>query len=74
TGRLYGGGAALDVATALLALRDQVIPHTTGPTCLAPGCDIDLVCGQPRQQPVNTVLVVARGHGGFTAAVVLGRE
>jgi act minimal PKS chain-length factor (CLF/KS beta) len=74
TGRLYGGGAALDVATALLALRDQVIPHTTGSTCLAPGCDIDLVRNQPRSRPLDTALVVARGHGGFTAAVVLGRE
>lgn len=74
TGRLYGGGAALDVATALLALRDQVVPHTTGPVCLAPGCDIDLVRDEPRQRPLDTALVVARGHGGFTAAVVLGRE
>lgn len=74
TGRLYGGGAALDVATALLALRDQVIPHTQGPTRLAPGCDIDLVRCGPRQRPLSTALVLARGHGGFAAAVVLGRE
>lgn len=74
TGRLYGGGAALDVATALLALRDQVIPHTPGTSRLAPGCDIDLVRCGPRQRPLSTALVLARGHGGFTAAVVLGRE
>ena len=73
TGRLYGGGAPLDVATALLSLRDGVIPHTCGPTELAPGCDIDLVLGEPRVRELRTALVVARGYGGFTAAVVLTR-
>ncbi|WP_328393738.1 ketosynthase chain-length factor [Streptomyces sp. NBC_00390] len=73
TGRLYGGGAPLDVATALLALRDQVIPHTVGPTAPAPGHEIDLVLGEPRHQELRTALVVARGHGGFNAALVLGR-
>ena len=71
TGRLYGGGAALDVATALLSLRDSVIPHTSGPTRLAPDCHIDLVLGEPRATRLRTALVLARGYGGFTAAVVL---
>lgn len=73
TGRLYSGGAALDVATALLAIRDGVIPHTVGPGRLAPGCDIDLVLEQPREVPLRTALVVSRGHGGFAVALVLGR-
>ncbi|MFG1612137.1 ketosynthase chain-length factor [Nonomuraea wenchangensis] len=71
TGRLYGGGASLDIATALLALRDGLIPYTAGPGTLAPGCDIDLVTGQPRELPLRTALVLARGYGGFTAALVL---
>ncbi|HEY4020391.1 MAG TPA: ketosynthase chain-length factor [Pseudonocardiaceae bacterium] len=73
TGRLYGGGAALDVATALLALRDGVIPHTAGTAQLAPGCDIDLVRDAPRYRSLHSALVLARGHGGFTSAVVLQR-
>ncbi|MDT0488796.1 ketosynthase chain-length factor, partial [Streptomyces sp. DSM 41640] len=36
TGRLLAGGAALDVATALLALRDGVIPPTVNVTEAAP--------------------------------------
>lgn len=71
TGRLYAGGAALDVASALLAIRDGVIPPTVGVDMLAPGCAIDLVRGQPRHQPVRTALILARGYGGFNAAVVL---
>lgn len=72
TGRLYGGGAALDVATALLAMRAGIVPHTVGPERLAPGCDLDLVT-RPRDADLRTALVLARGHGGFTAALVLCR-
>lgn len=73
TGRLYGGGAALDVATALLSLREGVVPHTVGPTRPAPGCDIDLVLGAPRETTLDVALVLARGFGGFNAALVLRR-
>jgi act minimal PKS chain-length factor (CLF/KS beta) len=71
TGRLNAGGAALDVASALLAIRDGVIPPTTGVTELAPGCDIDLVRDEPRAASIGTALVVARGYGGFNAATVI---
>ncbi|KUO20114.1 ketosynthase chain-length factor [Streptomyces dysideae] len=73
TGRLYGGGAPLDVATALLALREGVIPHTAHIRDLAPGLGIDLVTGAPRELPLRHALVLARGHGGFTSALVMGR-
>lgn len=71
TGRLYGGGAALDLATALLAIRDGVIPPTVGVTSPAPGCDLDLVLGAARETPVRTALVLARGYGGFNSALVV---
>jgi act minimal PKS chain-length factor (CLF/KS beta) len=70
TGRLYAGGASLDVATALLAIRDSVIPPTVGVDSCAPGCPIDLV-REPREQAVRTALVIARGYGGFNSALVL---
>ncbi|MFE3824908.1 ketosynthase chain-length factor [Streptomyces sp. NPDC059092] len=69
-GRLYAGGAPLDVVTALLSLREQVIPPT-GPAAVAdPAYRIDLVT-QPRQARLRTALVLARGHGGFNSAVVV---
>ncbi|MET9912328.1 ketosynthase chain-length factor [Streptomyces sp. NPDC006476] len=73
TGRLYGGGAPLDVATALLSLRHGVVPHTAGVGEPAPGLEIDLVTDRPRELPLRHALVLARGHGGFTSALVLGR-
>jgi act minimal PKS chain-length factor (CLF/KS beta) len=71
TGRLYAGGPALDVATALLAMRDSVIPPTIGVREPALGCAIDLVTGEPRPARLRTAVIIARGHGGFNAALVL---
>ncbi len=70
-GRLYSGGPPLDVATALLSMRDGVIPPS-GP-CVEPDPrhQLDLVTGQPRQARLRHCLVLARGFGGFNSAVVL---
>lgn len=73
TGRLYAGGAAVDTVTALLAVTSGVVPHTVGPERPAPGCDLDLVLDRPRRTDPDIALVLARGHGGFTSALVVGR-
>ncbi|MFB8241721.1 ketosynthase chain-length factor [Kitasatospora purpeofusca] len=70
TGRLHAGGAPLDVAIALLALRDQLVPGTPGVGTLAPGCEVDLV-RETRSARLRTVLVLARGFEGFNAAAVI---
>ncbi len=71
TGRLYAGGAALDLAAALLSIRDSVIPPTVGVRDPDPAYRLDLVLDAPRERPVRAALVVARGYGGFTSAVVV---
>jgi act minimal PKS chain-length factor (CLF/KS beta) len=71
TGRMYGGGPPVDVAAALLSLRDQVIPPTINVSSLAPGCELALVLDQPKEAKVRTALVLARGYGGFNSALVL---
>ncbi|HMG41982.1 MAG TPA: ketosynthase chain-length factor [Acidimicrobiales bacterium] len=70
TGRLTSGAAPLDVVAALLAIRDGVVPPTINVTPV-PDYGLDLVVGEPRPLPVRTALVVARGQGGFNAAVVV---
>jgi minimal PKS chain-length factor (CLF/KS beta) len=72
-GRLYAGGAALDTAGALLALRDGCLPPTINLDRTAHGEDLDVVRGAARPASLGTVLVVARGYGGFNAALVLRR-
>ncbi|RJL35878.1 beta-ketoacyl synthase N-terminal-like domain-containing protein [Bailinhaonella thermotolerans] len=71
TGRLLGGGASLDLAAALLTLRDGLIPPTVNVTRPAYPRLIDLVLGAPRPARPACALVVARGHGGFNSAVVV---
>jgi act minimal PKS chain-length factor (CLF/KS beta) len=70
TGRLIGGGAALDVATALLALRDGVVPPTVNVAEPAAEYQLDLVT-EARTRPLRTALVLARGYGGFNSALVV---
>ncbi|MFH8784978.1 ketosynthase chain-length factor [Streptomyces roseoverticillatus] len=70
TGRLYSGAAPVDVVSAVLAMREGLIPPTTNVT-LAPEYDIDLVTGQARTASVRAALVIARGQGGFNSAVVV---
>ncbi|MGW0792281.1 ketosynthase chain-length factor [Streptomyces sp. NPDC002911] len=70
TGRLCSGGAPLDVAAAFLAMHEGLIPPTTNVE-LSPEYDLDLVAVRPRTASVRTVLVLARGHGGFNSAMIL---
>jgi len=70
TGRLIAGGAALDVVTAVLAIRDGVIPPATN-IRPAERYGLDLVVGRARPAEVRTALVLARGEGGFNSAAVL---
>ena len=69
TGRACSGAAPLDVAAAILALRDGLVPPTPGAAELAH--DIDLVTGAARCKPLQHVLCVARGFGGFASALVV---
>ncbi|MET7622253.1 ketosynthase chain-length factor [Streptomyces sp. NPDC005408] len=70
TGRLYSGAAALDLATAFLAMEEGVIPPTVNiDPC--PEYVLDLVLSQPRTADIRTALVLARGHGGFNSAMVV---
>lgn len=69
-GRLRSGGSPVDLATALLSLRDQVVPPTVNVDPW-PGYHLDLVVGRARAQRVGSVLVIARGHGGFVSTMVV---
>ncbi|RKS97033.1 act minimal PKS chain-length factor (CLF/KS beta) [Streptomyces sp. 3211.6] len=71
TGRLAAGGASLDLAAALLSLRDGVIPPTVHAGPPAADCPVDLVTEVRRPARLRTALVLARGRGGFNAAMVV---
>ncbi len=69
-GRLYAGGASLDVATAALSLRDQVVPPIVNLSEPAKDCKLNFVTREQRMK-IRTALVNGRGYGGFNAAIVL---
>lgn len=73
TGRLYAGGGALDLATAVLAVHHQIIPPTPGARAAAANAGVDLV-RTARPARLRTALVLARGYGGFNSAIVVRRE
>ncbi|MEU9857916.1 ketosynthase chain-length factor [Streptomyces sp. NPDC047974] len=70
TGRLYSGAGPLDIASALLAFEEGLIPPTVHVTA-DESYGLDLVVDQPRQAPLRAALVLARGYGGFNSAVVV---
>jgi minimal PKS chain-length factor (CLF/KS beta) len=72
TGRLCAGGSALSAATALLAMRDGVMPAVGNLDDPDPAHQLDLIT-RNREEKVRTVLVGARGYGGFNSALVLRR-
>jgi len=73
TGRLLSGAGSLDVATALLAIQEGVIPPSVN-TVPAPAYGLDLVVGEPRETTLRAALVLARGYGGFNSAMVVSRS
>nr|ADE34519.1 SsfB [Streptomyces sp. SF2575] len=71
TGRLLGGGAPLDLATALLAMRDSVVPPIANLESPAHEDLIDLVRDTPREKAIGTALILARGQGGYNSALIV---
>jgi len=69
-GRLYQGGSALELATALLAMRHQTIPAAAGVEQPAEGCELAFVRTN-RPGPVNAIMINARGFDGFNSSLII---
>ncbi|MCX4094708.1 beta-ketoacyl synthase N-terminal-like domain-containing protein [Nocardia sp. alder85J] len=69
-GRAYQGSSALEVATALLAMREGLLPAFGTAT---PHADLDLIPAA-RAADVDVAAVVARGFDGFNSALILRRH
>jgi act minimal PKS chain-length factor (CLF/KS beta) len=70
TGRLHAAGAALDLATALLALTNGIVPPTVN-VRPAREYQLNLVTGTPLRARLRTALLIARGFRGFNAAMLV---
>jgi minimal PKS ketosynthase (KS/KS alpha) len=70
-GHSLGAICALEVAACALAIDNSVVPPTANLHEADPECDLDYVPLTAREQPLDVVLSVASGFGGFQSAVVL---
>ncbi|MFI7679804.1 beta-ketoacyl synthase N-terminal-like domain-containing protein [Actinophytocola sp. NPDC049390] len=71
-GRMYQGGAAVDVATALQAMRYDMVPATNGLTDPAPGCELNFV-RETTAARTSVAMINARGYDGYNTSLVVGR-
>ncbi|WP_344424006.1 beta-ketoacyl-[acyl-carrier-protein] synthase family protein [Amycolatopsis minnesotensis] len=70
-GHSLGAICSLEVAASALTIEHSVIPPTANLHERDPECDLDYVPVTAREHPVDVVLSVASGFGGFQSAIVL---
>jgi 3-oxoacyl-(acyl-carrier-protein) synthase len=73
-GNLFGAATPMDIAIAVLAMQQHVIPGTLHLHQPAQGCDLDYVSQTARPvEQLDACLINARGMGGTNASFVLER-
>ncbi len=72
-GHMIAAAGAVESATCVLALQNQVMPATINNKYPDPECDLDVVPNKPRSAPLETVISNSFGFGGQNACLVLGR-
>jgi 3-oxoacyl-[acyl-carrier-protein] synthase II len=73
TGHAMGASGAIEAATAVLALREGLIPPNANLEEVDPDCALDHVVGAPRALPEGVFLVNSFAFGGANASLVLAR-
>ncbi|MFG3439639.1 beta-ketoacyl-[acyl-carrier-protein] synthase family protein [Nonomuraea sp. NPDC047897] len=70
-GHSLGAIGSIEVAACALAIEHGVVPPTANLDTPDPECDLDYVPHTAREQPIDVVLSVGSGFGGFQTATVL---
>jgi minimal PKS ketosynthase (KS/KS alpha) len=73
-GHSLGAIGSIEVAACALAVEHQVVPPTANLYTPDPECDLDYVPLVAREHPVDVVLTVASGFGGFQSAMLIIRD
>jgi minimal PKS ketosynthase (KS/KS alpha) len=73
-GHSLGAIGSIEIAASALAIEHNVVPPTANLNERDPECDLDYVPLTAREQPVDVVLSVGSGFGGFQSAIVLARQ
>lgn len=72
-GHALGSVGSIEIAACALAIEHGVVPPTANLREPDPECDLDYVPLVARELPVDTVLTVGSGFGGFQSAAILRR-
>lgn len=72
-GHSLGAIGSIEVAACALAIEHGFVPPTANLHTPDPECDLDYTPVEAREMPVDTVLSVGSGFGGFQSAMVLRR-
>ncbi|WP_406318267.1 beta-ketoacyl-[acyl-carrier-protein] synthase family protein [Streptosporangium sp. NBC_01639] len=70
TGHLCGAAGAMGAISAILTLRDGVIPATRNVDDLDPEIKLDVVTGRPRHGRLTAALTNSFGFGGHNASLI----
>jgi act minimal PKS ketosynthase (KS/KS alpha) len=70
-GHSLGAIGSVEIAACALAIEHGVVPPTANLHEPDPECDLDYVPLEARELPVDVVLTVGSGFGGFQSAMVL---
>jgi 3-oxoacyl-[acyl-carrier-protein] synthase II len=73
-GHTLGAAGAMSALSAVLSIRDGVIPPTINQEVPDPACDLDYVPNESRRAGVNTAIINGFGFGGQNAVTVFRRH
>ena len=72
-GHQLGAAGAVSAMTAVLAIRDNVVPPTINLETPDPECDLDYIPNVARETRVDRVMSNSFGFGGHNASLLIGR-
>ena len=72
-GHTLGAAGAMSALSAVLSIRDGVVPPTINHEVPDPNCDLDYVPNQARRGPVGVAIINGFGFGGQNAVTVFSR-
>jgi 3-oxoacyl-[acyl-carrier-protein] synthase II len=73
TGHMISAAGAIELATCILALRDQMLPPSVNLKNQDPACDVTLTPNQPSEKTMNYALSNSVGFGGSNTAIIAKR-
>jgi len=74
-GHLLGAASALELATAILAVNQSLLPATAHLDDIDPACSLNHVANTPvLDHPVNHALSFSAGFGGTNVALIVSKE